>query len=709
MLAGLCLVSTSCVENRPEIGFEDLHGRFVADPGIYVLPDRGWRREGVRGGSFRRSANLLVLLKDDQPQGLRIRYVPEGETINLRFLASWDEKPLWAAPRSASDSELVAEIPASELSPGLHRVRLERVKEPDRSESQAVARCFFDRLVVERIDDGAARPVAITANGFPARFLDFGVTSNTSEQLSGCLFVGGRRHSIEVSGDSDGIASFFVLNQSKAPARFAARIDDVEVGGLDVPPRSREPFSFPVPSGRRTVTLIVEAGKEGFFLWGAPHLNRSTNVDRPPVFLITLDTTRRDAVAPYSGRSDVTPTLEAFARTASVYTNAYAAAPWTLPSHASIFTGLFPSHHRAGVSEDVLARSHTTLAELFRHAGYRTGGFVGGSMASSRFGLAQGFDVFVDPKKTEEPGNVIADAAMDFVARYPGDPLFAFLNFFDPHGSYSAPIEFQKKLDVHRLAEPIQGVPGWGAYARNERGAWSTVVNGQAPESAAGLAYMRARYDAEVAFMDHQLGRFFAALRERDLFDESLIVIVSDHGEFMGERGLFAHSYRLDTELTWVPLLIKWPRQSRARTVDALVSHVDLFPAVLAAADLEFPASDGIAFGPGSVGSLGERKLVLMEEHRSRFHQLPGPFWIADHLAGLQQLQTREVLFSGQVACSQRQQDFWLPSDCEASWDDRFRELPDWLQASMLLDVDVSTSDLDESEVAKLKALGYLQ
>jgi arylsulfatase A-like enzyme len=374
-----------------------------------------------------------------------------------------------------------------------------------------------------------------------------------------------------------------------------------------------------------------------------------------------------------------------------------------------MFTGLYPSRHRAGVSADVLARSHLTLAEVFKRAGYRTAGFAGGSMASSRFGLAQGFDVFVDPRKNEEPGNVIAEAAIEFVENHAEDPLFAFLNFFDPHGQYSAPIEFQRQLKVPELAEPIQDAPVWGAYARDDRGAWNTVVNGEAPEDEAGLAYMRARYDAEVAFMDFQLGRFFAALREHELFDRSLIVVVADHGEFMGERGLFSHSYRLDPELTWVPLLIKWPKQSRAEAVDAPVSHVDLFPTILAVAGLEAPPTDGVEFGPSAFSVLEGRDRIFMEEHKSRFHQLPGPFWIADHLAGLQRMRTREVYFGGQVVCSERPDDRWLPSRCEVTWEDGLRALPDWLQASMMSEVDVSTGDLDSAEIDQLKALGYLQ
>ncbi|MEE4274002.1 MAG: sulfatase [Thermoanaerobaculales bacterium] len=704
-----CGLSVGCAREPREVGFEELLGRFVADPGIYVFPDRSWRREGVAGGSFRRSANLLVLLEADTPQTLRITYVPTADTEGLHFVASWDDTALWDGPRAAEDSPLRVDVPAERLSPGLHRLRLERVPDRDRPELRGVARCFFDRVTVERVAGGEASPVFITANQFAGRFVDFGVTSNNSEQLSGCLFSGPRAHRIQIAGAAERSASFLVLNQSSQPARFAAAVDGAEIGSLEVPARMRLPFSFPVPPGRRTVTLSVEGIESGFYLWGAPHLRPRASEGRTPVFLISLDTTRRDAVSPYSGRPEVTPTLAALARVSDAYTNAFAVAPWTLPSHASIFTGLYPSQHRAGVSEDVLALSHVTLAELFRRAGYRTAGFAGGSMTSSRFGLAQGFDVFLDPRKAEEPGDVIADAAIDFVEEHSEDPIFVFLNFFDPHGRYDAPVEFQQRLAAPALAEEIHHLPVWGAYARNEPAAWTTVVSGEAPASEAGLAYMRARYDAEVAFMDHQIGRFLATLRERSLFDKALIVVVADHGEFMGERGLFSHSYRLDPELTWVPLLIKWPNETGRRTVDDLVSQVDLFPAILAAAGLQAPSSEGIGFGPGTAARLQSRNHVFMEEHKSRFHQLPGPFWIADHLAGLQYPGAREVLYAGQVDCSERRADRWVEVECGSGWEALLRQLPDWLQVSMATEVEVSAADLDEAEIEQLKALGYLQ
>jgi len=706
---GVSLFVIGCAPQDPiEQDFNHLHGLLVTNDGVYVVPDRAWRREGVAGGSFRKAASLLVYIQNEQPDGLRVSYIPEGDTERFHFKAFWDDSPIWDGPRSAENGGLEIEMDAANLTPGLHHLRLDREKELDLEEDRNRGVNVFTRVSIERIDGGVPSHQPITPNGYLARFLDFGVTSQTSNQMSGCLFVGPQSHGFSISSDEDGEAGFVVQNRSREPARFIVTIDGSRDQVVEVEARGSLPVSFRLPSGRRDVTIEVEGVAHGCFLWGAPYFQRKASTIRPPVIVITLDTTRRDSVPPFGGRPELTPVLADLARSSTAFTNAYAVAPWTLPSHASIFTGLYPSHHRAGVVDDVLSRSWVTLAELYRRSGYRTAGFAGGSMASSRFGLAQGFDVFLDPVGAQEPANVITDAAIGFVEKHARDPLFLFLNYFDPHAPYAAPAEFQELVGVEDLAVSLQDIPAWGSYARAEPGAWKTIEQGGAPPSDSGLAYLRARYDAEVAFMDSEIGRFFDVLKVNGLFDPSLIVVVSDHGEFLGERGLFSHSYRLDRELTSIPLLVKWPHQKKDRAIDVLVSHVDLFPTIAGATGLESPASDGIGFSEASVGGLTARMQILMEEHESRFHQLPGPFRISGHLFGRQALDIREVFFPGFIECSRRSGEEWVTEECRSTWEQRIDELPAAMQSTLTLQNDLSAADLDEEDVERLRALGYL-
>ncbi len=686
---------------------DQLNGRFVANDGVYVVADRAWRREGADGGSFRKTASFIVVVKSDAPAGLRFSLTPDPATAEMHFLARWNGHPLWEEARRPGDNGFVVEIDADRLDPGRHHLSLDRVKGPDEPADRARGRNVFTTVEATRLDAEGERPQRILDNGYLARFLDFGVTSRAPTRLSGNLFLGSQRLAVPLRGDESELR-FTLDNATGDPARFSATIDGRSVLETEVAPLDHRAVRFEVPSGGREMVLETEGRPGGCLLWGAPHAYRAEETSRPPVLLITLDTTRRDAVAPYSSRPELTPNIAAFAGRATVYTNAYATAPWTLPSHASMFTGMYPSHHRAGVVDDVLAESWFTLAERFRAGGYRTAGFIGGHMTSSSFGVAQGFSVFRDPRGDQEPGNVLTDAAVELLETDGDLPLFLFVNYFDPHAPYSAPAFFRQRLEVPELARTVADHPEWGPYARGEPGSWSAVVNSDAADDDDGLAYLRARYDAEVAFMDAEIGRLFAALDDRGLFDDALVVLVSDHGEFMGEQGLFSHSYRLDRELTAVPLLIKWPGQRDGEVVDALVSHVDLYPAIAAAAGLDVPSSDGIGFGRGDVGRLSARERVFMEEHKSRFHQLPGPFWIADHLFGLQWLDRREVLYDGVIECEQRLGDAWVSADCARSWREGLALLSDAMRATLELDVEVSEADLDEAEAERLRALGYL-
>lgn len=709
-LHGLFLLALGCAPGVPDYqDLNHLNGLLVTDDGVTVVADVAWRGEGEHGGSFRKTAALLVMISGDRPDGLRLTLTPDGATEPLHFQASWDGEPLWDRPRRSLDQPLVAQIASAQLGVGVHRLRIDRVRDLDDPADRDRPQNVFDRIEVERLDGDGWQPTPVTANLYLAYFLDFGVTGQDACKRDGCLFVGPRRHGFVLDRSEPSRVSFVVQNQSREVAGFSVTVDGTVVSEVRVEPRTEAPLSFELAGGRRNVELVVEGFQAGCFLWGSPsvEVNRAR---KPPVVLITLDTTRRDAVAPYSERAQlVTPVLADLARRATVYTDAYAAAPWTLPSHASIFTGLYPSVHRAGVTEDVLDRSVPTLAEGFREAGYRTAGFIGGSMASSRFGLAQGFSFYCDPKNSEEPGDVISDRAIEFIEDHGDSSLFLFLNFFDPHELYAAPEEFQRLLGVDELAAAVRGMPEWEAFARDSPEAWAAIRDGRVSQTREGLALLEAKYLAEVAFMDHEIGRVFDALRRRGLFDPALIVLVADHGEFLGERGLYSHSYRLDRELTAVPLIIKWPEQHGAQTVDDLVSHVDLPMAIAAAAGLQPPTGDGVRFSQNTVAALRSRPLVYMEEHESRFHPLEGPAWLADHLIGLQRLDAREVVWPGNIECAYRTASGWSEVPCTRSWDEVVAGLPAAMASSLARDVEYSAVDLDEADAERLRALGYLE
>jgi arylsulfatase A-like enzyme len=223
------------------------------------------------------------------------------------------------------------------------------------------------------------------------------------------------------------------------------------------------------------------------------------------------------------------------------------------------------------------------------------------------------------------------------------------------------------------------------------------------PFPAAALEALAAEYGAEVAFMDSELGRVLEALRRRELYDPALIVVVADHGELLGEQRLLGHGGRLDPELIEVPLIIKWPHQRQAKRVSDLVSVVDLYPTLLAAAGLAPGSVDGLALSPKAAPG---RELAFCEEHAMGIHQPIGRMRIADRVYGVEWRDRRELLWSGGRECFRRAAGGWAPADCpESSAMELVRAFlpPAGAAAGQAI------TDLDEEELERLRVLGYAQ
>jgi len=279
------------------------------------------------------------------------------------------------------------------------------------------------------------------------------------------------------------------------------------------------------------------------------------------LLLVTLDTTRADALGAYGRTPSVTPNLDRLAAEGLVFERAYTVAPLTLPAHASMLTGLVPPRH--GVRDNGLAalpEAARTLAEVAREAGLETAAFLGAAVLDQGFGLEQGFERYVPPARrfygeaepgyAERPaGEVVALALEWLAARDPARPFFLWTHLFDAHAPHAPPA---------------------GLLTR-----------------AGGDPYL-----GEVAACDLALGRLFAALAERGLDDSTLVIVVGDHGEAFGEHGEVSHGpYVWDSTLR-VPLLVRRPGGAGGgERVQELASVADVFPTALAALGLE-PGDD---------------------------------------------------------------------------------------------------------------------
>jgi len=336
----------------------------------------------------------------------------------------------------------------------------------------------------------------------------------------------------------------------------------------------------------------------------------------PDVFLVSLDTTRADRLSTYGYERDTSPNLTRFAAEARLYRWARSPAAWTLPGHASMMTGLFPSSHGAHLSGGFvggksidgrrnvafpLAAGHTTLAELLRDRGYRTAAFVANfSYLYRDYGLAQGFGRYDDapgtllrvrppavsairlfspgfalkPFRTAPQINDLALAWLDGQSR--DRPVFVFMNFMEPHQPWLADAPFD---------EWARAVPDARALAR--KNLYTHAVHA-IDESTA--AFIGANYDGQVAAMDAALGRFFDALRARGRWERSLIVVTSDHGELLGEHSEMGHMGRtLYEPLLRIPLVVKHPGDGPRGVSDRPVQLVDLLPTVAEAVGARVP------------------------------------------------------------------------------------------------------------------------
>lgn len=277
-----------------------------------------------------------------------------------------------------------------------------------------------------------------------------------------------------------------------------------------------------------------------------------------PVFVISIDTLRADRVGAWTtGSSSLTPAIDELARQSLRFQHAFSPCPLTLPSHASLLTGLLPSVH--GVRDNLgyaLDKTRPTLARLLREHGYATGAAVSSTVLRFDTGLHDGFDVYDDSMgpptaagvfPEERSGQTAATLLEGWLDRLSTRRVFGFLHVYEPHAPYEAPTEFSR---------------------------------GREP------------YDAEVALADSIVGSFLEALKRRGLYESALIVLVSDHGEGLGDHGEEEHGIFLYRESIHVPLLIKLPNGERGgEVITDPVSLIDVVPTVLGVLKIPEPQS----------------------------------------------------------------------------------------------------------------------
>lgn len=301
---------------------------------------------------------------------------------------------------------------------------------------------------------------------------------------------------------------------------------------------------------------------------------------RPNVLVYLIDTLRRDGLGCYGHPDPVSPHIDAFASGGIVFERAVAQSPWTRPSVASVFTGLWPRRHGVNRIEDALSSEVTTLAELLREAGYGTHGVIANSSVARAFGFDRGFDGYGRPPDGRWWSTAVNEAAFAWLDHRADErPFFLYLHTVDPHAPYDPP------PDVRARFAPTVPDDGRGRLSWLKR-----LGRGEIPVTSALVRDLRSLYDAEVAANDASFGDLLAGLRRRGLLNDTAIVLLSDHGEEFFEHGGWDHGKTLHTEVLDVPLIARLPGLPEGLRVRHLAQHVDLLPTLLSYLRLPVPA-----------------------------------------------------------------------------------------------------------------------
>jgi arylsulfatase A-like enzyme len=300
------------------------------------------------------------------------------------------------------------------------------------------------------------------------------------------------------------------------------------------------------------------------------------------VILVSIDTLRPDRLGCYGNPRPTSPNIDSFADQSVFFAEAIAQAPSTLPSHASMFTSLLPEHHGAFFSRRTpLPASIPTLATELRTAGYRTAAFTGGGQIAPEFGLDRGFDTYEVNLGGSDFESAVR-AGLGWLDEDPGKPAFLFLHTYEVHHPFTP--------DPTLLAVFDNGYDG-PLPAEISKDLLYRINTDEIAITDRDLAHIVAAYDAEIRSVDSAFGRLLAGLGELGLFDDSLFIFTSDHGEEFGEHGVVGwHSHTLFDELLRVPLLIRFPgERDGGLSIEEQVRLLDLAPTVLAAVGIAAP------------------------------------------------------------------------------------------------------------------------
>lgn len=401
---------------------------------------------------------------------------------------------------------------------------------------------------------------------------------------------------------------------ARLEVRFVADGGEViEIGGVDVDPKNDR-------SQRRwqlaSFDLAAIAGREGQLVFASTDdpgddddeldavmlaTPRIEPAEQAPgsfnVLLIGVDTLRADKMSVFGYERPTTPHLEKLADEGVRFMNTRSQAPWTLPSFSSILTSLYPSRHGAGRGGHdewtPIDPNTTSIAEILQRVGYETQGIVANGLISPQYGLDQGFEGYQSAWAMESVERD-ADSVQDFVTEHRTTPWLLFWHIMDPHLPYSTRQSFRDEFTSEdydgQFSRGRGSVPFGSLSLRQGRRRYSHEGPPPAPKlSDDDVRYVHNYYDAEIAETDAAIGAVLDAIKESGQWDRTIVALVADHGEGLGDHEHYHHGYTLFEDQVHIPMLLRIPGQHVGRVVDRSVASIDLAPTILGALGIEPP------------------------------------------------------------------------------------------------------------------------
>lgn len=319
------------------------------------------------------------------------------------------------------------------------------------------------------------------------------------------------------------------------------------------------------------------------------------------VILISIDTLRSDHLGCYGYKKDTSPNIDMLASESALFRNVYSASPWTLPSHVSMLTGLYGAHHQVYHDSDRMDPREITLAEKMRENFYKTTAFTGGGFVSAVYGFSKGFDSYYEGEGGvfhQDSAAKVFSVVSQWIDRSLDQDFFLFIHTYQPHSPYACPPPYKFMF----LDDDAQ----WGHIDLIHHLGGNEYLYKELPEEE--KRNIMALYDAEIRYTDALLiGPLVDKLKELGLYDRTMLILTSDHGEEFFEHSGWGHGYSVYDEALKVPLIIKFPDSNfQGKTYGHIVSLVDIMPTVLDWLDMDI--SDANVDGKSLMPILLERE-----------------------------------------------------------------------------------------------------